>query len=106
MDSPEGRWAVVRRVDSFADSRSSSAPVLQDREAHRVHGLRMAVREAISVVDRILPARLAQDFRHAQEWAERQACLLRDCRRSPRDALVRLGAVPASVINMGPRKAR
>lgn len=106
MDSQEGRWAVVRRVESFADSRSSSAPVPRDREAHRVHGLRMAVREAISVEDRIPPARLAQDIRHAQEWVVRQACRLRDCRPSPRDAPALLGAVPASVINMGPRKAR
>lgn len=74
--------------------------------ADPVHGLRMAVRVAISVVDRIPRARLAQDSLRAQEWVERQACRPRECPPNPRDVQVRLRAVLDSGISMGRKKAR
>lgn len=107
MDSRAGRWALVRKVVWFADSPSSSAPVPRDREeeAHPGHGLHITVRVPISAVDRIPPARLAPDTRHAREWVELQVCRLRECPPNRLAVRERQGAVRDSAISTGLKKA-
>jgi hypothetical protein len=55
---------------------------------------------------RIRPAQPVQDSRLAQEWAERQDCLLQECRPSRQDARDRNRAVRDSDISTGLKKVR
>ena len=61
---------------------------------------------AINVAVRIPPAQLAPVTRRVPAWEALPDYLLPECRRNQLDAPVRLRAGPASVISMGPKKAR
>lgn len=91
----------------FAASRFSNARVREGREGRPVRVHHLAVRvAAISDVVHIPPVQPAPASLRVQEWAERRDCRLRECRPSPPDVLVRLRAVPVSVISTDLKKVQ